>query len=118
VETLFREPTLFDRYIALSPSLWWNDSSLVHEARKHFPSTHGDRILYLSAANEPGIQDNTAFFVDAIKQHRPRCLRYDYHPRPDLEHSTIFRGEGAEGLIRAFAWRGVRCQGNNAGPRP
>ncbi|MFO0944200.1 MAG: alpha/beta hydrolase-fold protein [Pirellulales bacterium] len=29
VETCLLEPTLFDRYIAMDPSLWWNDHQLV-----------------------------------------------------------------------------------------
>lgn len=33
VETLFLEPTLFDTYIAIDPSLWWNNAELVTTRR-------------------------------------------------------------------------------------
>src|SRR4051794_12743592 len=32
VETFFLEPDLFDAYIAIDPSLWWNKHKLVEEA--------------------------------------------------------------------------------------
>ncbi|WP_198422011.1 alpha/beta hydrolase-fold protein [Stenotrophomonas acidaminiphila] len=32
VETLFEQPTLFDTWIAFSPSLWWNDAALTRSA--------------------------------------------------------------------------------------
>src|SRR6185436_8406661 len=32
VETFFLQPELFDTWIALSPSLWWNDEELVRKA--------------------------------------------------------------------------------------
>jgi len=32
VETLLREPLLFDRYVAFDPSLWWNGGALVDSA--------------------------------------------------------------------------------------
>ena len=32
VETLLLEPDMFDTYIAIDPSLWWNDAKLVRDA--------------------------------------------------------------------------------------
>lgn len=34
--TLFTRPSLFDTYIAASPSIWWNGCSIVHEQEKEF----------------------------------------------------------------------------------
>jgi predicted alpha/beta superfamily hydrolase len=31
-EVLLKKPHLFNRYIIISPSLWWNDGSLLHES--------------------------------------------------------------------------------------
>jgi len=92
VETLLLEPTLFRRYIALSPSLWWNKDELIRTAARQldrFP--RGKRTLYLSAANEPGIEKETAELAAILKAHAPRGLTWIYEPRPDLEHGTIFR---------------------------
>ena len=38
VDTFFREPALFDNYIAMDPALWWNDHELVKQATKRLPA--------------------------------------------------------------------------------
>jgi predicted alpha/beta superfamily hydrolase len=95
VETLLREPALFTHYIALSPSLWWNRDALVSAApallaglgrRKH--------TLFLAAANEPGIAPQADTLARSIRARAPRGLTFHYVPRPDLEHSTIYRALG------------------------
>lgn len=92
VETFLLDPTLFDRYIALSPSLWWNDDGLLHIAGAQLRAQDSaPRVLYLAAANEPGIEAETAALAASIGEHTPPGLRWRYEPRPDLEHSTIFR---------------------------
>ncbi|MGE3527553.1 MAG: alpha/beta hydrolase, partial [Gemmatimonadales bacterium] len=51
VETFLLEPGLFRRYIALSPSVWWNDGALVASAARHLRRLDGKRrVLFLSAA--------------------------------------------------------------------
>ena len=55
VETFLETPRAFDDYIAISPSLWWDDRRLSKQARsllqKHEQS---DRRLYLTMADEGG----------------------------------------------------------------
>lgn len=55
VETFLEMPEAFDDYIAISPSLWWDDRKLSKEAPalldKHEAS---DRRLYLTMADEGG----------------------------------------------------------------
>ncbi|HYO72080.1 MAG TPA: alpha/beta hydrolase-fold protein, partial [Archangium sp.] len=53
VETFFLQPKLFDTYIALDPSLWWNREELVRKARGRLEAQPDLRnTLYLSSANE------------------------------------------------------------------
>jgi predicted alpha/beta superfamily hydrolase len=93
VETMLLEPTLFRQYIALSPSLWWNGEELVRSAERRLDSfDHSPRTLYLAEANEAGIREGTAQLAATLKAHAPPALTWYYEPRPDLEHSTIFRG--------------------------
>ena len=93
LETMLLEPTLFRRYIALSPSLWWNGEALVGSAQLRLGALAGSpRTLYLAEANEAGIREGTAQLAAILKAHAPPALTWYYVPRPDLEHSTIFRG--------------------------
>lgn len=92
VETLLQEPGLFRGYIALSPSLWWNDGASVRTAESHVSSLRGpQRVLYLAAANEPQIAEGTAELAALLKVTQPAGLVLFYVPRPDLAHDTIFR---------------------------
>ena len=92
VETFLLEPGLFRRYIAVSPSLWWNGGVLLRIAPQRLGELTGlPRTLYLTAATEPGIAAETAALAGILKEHAPAGLLWYYEPRPDLEHGTIFR---------------------------
>jgi hypothetical protein len=93
VETFLLEPGLFTNYIALSPSLWWNDSDLVRTAGARLGSLSGlERTLYLTSADEAEIAAGTASLADTLASRALSGLTLYHEPRPDLEHGTIFRG--------------------------
>lgn len=93
VETFLLEPTLFDNYIALSPSLWWSDSELVRTAGARIGALTGlERTLYLTSADEPEIAAGTASLADTLATRTLPGLTLYHEPRPDLQHGTIFRG--------------------------
>lgn len=103
METFLEEPLLFRRYIALSPSLWWNSSALVQAAEARLAAMRkAPERLFLAAANEEGIADNTAAVARLITARRLHGLRFRYTPRPDLEHSTIFRALGPTALAEVL----------------
>ena len=92
VETFLLEPGLFRRYIALSPSLWWNRGVLLQMAPERLKALSSLPLtLYLTAATEPGIAAETAALAGILTEHAPAGLLWYYEPRPDLEHGTIFR---------------------------
>ncbi len=111
VETLLLEPKLFQRYVALSPSLWWNGGALVQEARTLAPRVGQEVTVVLSAANEPGIADNSARLAALFRRFLPAATGFAYDPRPDLEHGTIYRQEGPAALALALGNRGGRDDG-------
>jgi predicted alpha/beta superfamily hydrolase len=103
VETLLLEPSLFDRYVALDPSVWWNDGALVDSARGHLAALDGShRRLFLASSNVAEIADGTARLAAALRAAHPRGLTWTYEPRPDLTHATIFRAAGPGALRRAL----------------
>lgn len=101
VETFLLDPDLFDRYIAVSPSLWWNRNGLLKVTRTSLRTEYQrPRVLYLTAANEPGIEAETAALAATINARPPRGLRWKFVPRSDLRHNTIFRAVAPT----AFVW--------------
>ncbi len=93
VETLFEEPALFDDYIAISPSLWWEQMKYPREAADRFARfPAGERRLYLTVANEGDWhREGMERLVDALREAAPPGLQWIYVPVGDSEtHGTLF----------------------------
>lgn len=52
VETLVREPDLFDTYVAIDPSLWWNGGRLLRDVAAHAPVGLAGKTLYVAASSD------------------------------------------------------------------
>jgi predicted alpha/beta superfamily hydrolase len=91
VETFLLEPDLFDTYIAVDPSLWWNDQKLVAAAVESLRSRQElKKVLYLASSAEDGAIGATERFVDVLAKHAPRGLDWHYEKMPYEKHSTIY----------------------------
>lgn len=88
LESYVDEPTLFDHYAAISPSLWFDDAALSGRAASVLSARPADgHRLYLAAADEGGaMQAAIDRFVEALTQRTGWC----YAPRSDLTHATIY----------------------------
>jgi len=52
MNTLVHQPNLFDAYVAIDPSMWWNDSKLLKKIKQHtFDEKYNKKSLYLGIAN-------------------------------------------------------------------
>lgn len=104
VETFLVQPTLFDRYVAISPSLWWDREKLSKDAPALLAAhPQGDRTLLLTIANEGGqMQSGMNRLVRALRSSAPRGLVWDYQPRHDEKHSTIYHGAAMDFLRRLY----------------
>jgi predicted alpha/beta superfamily hydrolase len=64
LDSFLERPELFDDYIAITPSLWWDDGRIVDEGAKrlarHSPS---DRRLYFTMATKARQSDGTLAFT-------------------------------------------------------
>ncbi len=94
VESFFLEPRMFDSYIAIDPSLWWNDGELFKKAPERLQAGVGQaKTLYLTTAGKEG-EGNVEFvapLAEALELHAPDGLRWYYEPMPAELHATIYR---------------------------
>lgn len=92
VETFFLEPDLFDIYIAIDPSLWWNDHKLVDGAAASlYARPRLAKSLWLASSSEfIGDVDPTKALADILKADAPAGVRWHYEPMPQEKHSTIY----------------------------
>lgn len=92
VETFFAQPDLFDTYIALSPSLWWNAEALVRASGERLRTMPRVRAALFVASAGDDVPAEAGRLADALREHAPANIRWRYEPRPDLTHATIYRG--------------------------
>jgi predicted alpha/beta superfamily hydrolase len=108
VETFLLAPGLFGTCIALDPSLWWNGGELVRTAGERIQGWHvvpgrPAPTLFLSSAGESEIVAATERLAQVLRANAdPSILRWQYRPRPDLTHATIYRGEAPRVLRDLF----------------
>lgn len=105
VETFLRAPDTFDRYIAISPSLWWDHEALSKEAAALLAEQDGEkRSLWLSIGDEGReMQSGMDRLVAALKGRAPATLDWRYEPRHDESHASIYHGTAYEALRAFFA---------------
>lgn len=90
VETFLRQPALFDSYVAVSPSLWWDFGGLAKAAPALLAShPSGARRLYLSLGDE-GPAMGLDPLLAALKAAPQKDLTWRYDPRPEEHHNTIY----------------------------
>lgn len=89
LETYLNEPTLFDSYAAIDPSLWWDKEALSKDAAVKAAAARNSKPLYVAIAKEQAETPAAVNRVtDAIKGKAAQwCLAL----RPDLLHSTIYQ---------------------------
>lgn len=89
--TLVSHPDMFNAYIAISPSVWWDDAALFKEAEaKTVANAYKNKYLFLSISSEGGefykdIQD-----INSLFQTRANLsgLSYRYAYYPEENHGS------------------------------
>jgi predicted alpha/beta superfamily hydrolase len=89
METYLVEPSLFDGYAAIDPSLWWDKAALATRATSQITVRQKDHPLFLAFAKEQ--LEDVAAGRRVVSQLRDRALTYCLVPRPDLTHATIYQ---------------------------
>lgn len=99
VETLLEAPALFDTYIAVDPSLWWDDQRLVRDAVRSLQGVPAsDRpTLHLAASSQTGIVEPTEALAKALAEH-PDLVCTTFTEYPDETHLSIFHPAALDGL--------------------
>jgi predicted alpha/beta superfamily hydrolase len=102
VETFLVEPKLFDTYLALSPSLWWNGEALTRQA-SGLLAAHpaASKALYFASTSDDTIAPAAERLAEALRTRAAKGLRWQYELRPDLRHDNVYR-EASPQLLRTW----------------
>jgi hypothetical protein len=87
VHALVNHPGLFNAYIALSPSLQWDDQSLLKQVGGLDQTSKINGKLFFSDANESASFHSNQLQLDSLlKQKNIAALNYKYNYYPDETH--------------------------------
>jgi predicted alpha/beta superfamily hydrolase len=97
LNALYTMPQMFNAYIAIDPSVWWDDKLLLKKAKDHFLTTDlKERALFVSQANTLSEQDTINDHFEAIREFatflesRNRSgMRWAYKYYPDDTHGSV-----------------------------
>lgn len=96
-EILLKKPKLFTHYFIVSPSLWWDDESLLEYAKINLPKNdYSKTYVYVSVGSEGKVMENDAkALADILKKAK---IKTDFLPLPNENHATILH----ESIYQAF----------------
>lgn len=99
-ETFLERPEMFDAYIAIDPSLWWNDQYAVKTAPQNLAKFSAKPIKYWFAASDAGdINANTVQLENVLKNTTLPQLKWSYSSEPNENHGSIYRATKEKALI-------------------
>ena len=107
MNTLINHKDLFNAYVAIDPSMWWDKKALLHEAADVLPKeNYQNKTLFLAIANTMSkgmdtakVRNDTALFSrhirsilslnDLLQQNRNNGLSYDYKYYINDNHGSV-----------------------------
>ena len=97
-EILFKKPALFDKYVIISPSLWWDGGSLLNQN----PSASGEGLskktdVYIGVGKEgltPGkvprvMEVDANLLAEKLRRSANKNLSVNFDYLPQEDHATI-----------------------------
>lgn len=103
METLLVQPQLFDYYIAIDPSLWWNDRHLVRHAKENLAKLPlSEKKLWFTVSGAKGMARNTQKLAGILKKENIPFLKWRYAPEKKEAHHTIYKATKEKALIWIF----------------
>ena len=106
-EILIKKPTLFNKYILVSPSLWWDNGSILNQKVEILEDSLNQQITIYIGVGKEGLaptQISRVQEVDAnllaekIKNTKSKYITTFFDYLPDENHSTV----GHQAVFNAF----------------
>ncbi len=107
LEILLKKPALFSNYIIISPSLWWDDESLLKEAPALLSrQADAKRWVYISVGSEGKVmEDDAASIVKALQTSGKQNSKVDFVSLPKENHASILHLSVYEALKILYPYK-------------
>lgn len=99
-EILLKNPELFDNYIIVSPSLWWDDEKLLDEEQTYYDS---NKSVYIAGGKEGEVMERTAKeLYDKLKKEQKPNTDLLYEFLEDKTHGDVLHIATYNALEKIF----------------
>ncbi|WP_312902164.1 alpha/beta hydrolase [Chryseobacterium taichungense] len=107
-EILLKKPEMFNHYFIISPSLWWDDESLLKKANQlltKIPDTN--KFIYISVGKgeHPVMVKDAEDLYDVLKKSNKKNWTVEYKMMETDNHATILHRSLYEGLLKLFPYQ-------------
>lgn len=102
-EILLKKPSLFTHYLIVSPSLWWDDESLIKQSKSLLDKQNEmNQYVYISV----GMQEHKTMVYDANEiagiLKKKKNLNVVYNPMENENHASILHQSISEAFRKLF----------------
>lgn len=107
-EILLKKPEMFNNYFIISPSLWWDDESLLKQAKELLsksPDTKKFVYISIGKGEHPVMIKDTESLYDIIKNYNKKNWKVEYKMMEGDNHATILHRSLYEGLVKLFPYQ-------------
>ncbi|MEN0047985.1 MAG: alpha/beta hydrolase-fold protein [Bacteroidota bacterium] len=104
--TLLHHPEIFNSYISISPSLWWDDQKMVKEQTDTFFEQQQDLVghLYMTMGDEGGSMLGGAWkLVALLEEKSPQDFKWEFDLMEEETHGSIPHRSTYKGLEFIFS---------------
>ena len=99
VHALTAHPDMFNAYLAVAPSLWWDKGGFVRSAAKHLPTGVDKKFLFLADSPEGGpFPVYIKSFLGALAAHKAPAFHWTHAYYPNETHGSIAAKAYYDGL--------------------
>jgi predicted alpha/beta superfamily hydrolase len=97
-EILLKKPSLFTNYLIISPSLWWNNESLLNDIPKYSENLSKAKAnVFITVGTEGKVMEEDAKKLSEVLKPYQN-LKVNFAPLPNENHLTILHN----GLYKGF----------------
>lgn len=103
-EIFLKKPTMFSEFIIVSPSIWWDNESLLKGSadavRGHLD--HKTKVTILVGQEGKQMEENARDLALTIKAGRNKKVKVDFIPMPLEDHATILHNAVYEVFKKSY----------------
>jgi uncharacterized protein len=113
IHAMISKPALFHSYVAVSPSLQWENAEALKRAEEFLKNQKELNVtLYTSLGNEPGgIGENFDKFREVLARTNIKGFEWQAERMDDEDHGSVVLRSHYSGLRKVYAgWQGPRDQ--------